>query len=92
MIKKSICSLLVVIGIIFGITGCASFSRGVKDVTSDLSGGINRVVEVYDYTGNKIKVYEGKIDIANVDGNKVKFDINGKRYIIYNAIVIVEEQ
>jgi hypothetical protein len=36
--------------------------------------------------------YKGKFDISeNSDGTKVKFDINGKRVMIYNAIVIVEE-
>ena len=40
-----------------------------------------------------IKRYEGKFDVK-IDqyGNKVKFDINGKRVLIYNAIVIIEER
>ena len=73
-------------------TGCASWERGVKDFTSDFSGGLDRTVEVYDYSGNLLKTYEGRIDIEYTEtGNEVKFDLNGKRKIIYNAIVIVEE-
>ena len=48
---------------------------------------------MYDHNGNLLKVYEGKIDVeANDYGNKVKFDLDGKRIIINNAIVIIEEK
>ena len=74
------------------LTGCASLERGIKDVTSDLSGGLNRTVEVYDYSGNLLKTYEGKLDVQYTEtGGKVLFDMDGKRTAIYNAIVIVEE-
>lgn len=93
-------SVKIIAGIIFAIvlslsiTGCASLERWGKDISSDVGGGLSRTVEVYDYSGNLIKTYSGKIDIesnANEE-NKVKFDVDDKRYIIYNAIVIVEEQ
>jgi hypothetical protein len=39
------------------------------------------------------KRYEGKFDVqADKYGNKIKFDINGKRVLIYNATVIVAEK
>ena len=69
---------------------CSSFNRKIKDTTSDFGGGLNRTITIYDYNGNIIKTYEGKCDIEESE-NKVLFDINGKRTIIYNAIVIAEE-
>ena len=90
--KKKIAGALIVLGLAISCTGCASWSRELKTIGSDLSGGLYRTVEVYDYSGNLLKTYEGKIDIAESDGGKVLFDMNGDRISIYNAIVIVEEK
>lgn len=69
------------------------FWKTVKDVDSELSGGLNRTLLVYDYNGDLIKTYTGKIDIEASDvSGKVKFDMDGKRTIIYGGIVIVDEQ
>lgn len=78
---------------LFFLQGCGeSFDRGVKDIQSDLGGGLDRICYVYSYDGQLLTQYEGKFDIKNNDsGTQVKFDLNGKRTIIYNAIVIVEE-
>lgn len=95
MAKKIIAGMILTFILTFGLTGCASFERWGKDVSSDFSGGLDRTVEVYDYAGNLLKIYEGQIDLATTtegESGKVKFDLNGKRYIIYNAIVIVEEK
>lgn len=86
--------LIAVIGFIIMavlLTGCKSWQRAVKDWESSIAG-LNRTVTVYDNNGDIIKTYQGKIDVeTNEYGNKVKFEVNGKRVIIYNAIVIVEE-
>ena len=92
MKKKLLVFSAVAVIAMLSITGCASFERGVKDAASDITGGLNRTVTVYDYDGNVIKTYEGKIDISESDGGKVKFDLNGKRTIIYGGIVIVDEE
>ena len=92
MKKKIVLTLSMLSLSIIMFTGCASWDRGIKDIGSDLSGGLYRTVEVYDYSGNLLKTYEGKLDIEYSDNGEVKFDMNGKRYILYNAIVIVEEQ
>ncbi len=92
MKKKLILFGVIAATIALGVTGCASFKRGVKDTVSDIGGGLHRTVTVYDYDGNVIKTYEGKIDIGESDGGKVKFDLNGKRTIIYGGIVIVDEE
>lgn len=71
----------------------ASGQRTLKTLGSDTSGGIERTVEVYDQQGHLIKEYEGKLDVeTNEYGNKVLFDLDGKRTIIYNATVIVQER
>ena len=69
----------------------ASVQRKIKSISSDYSGGLERTVTVYDYNSNIIKQYEGKIDIEESSTDKVKFDLDGKRYIIYGGIVIVDE-
>lgn len=71
----------------------ASVQRTFKNIESEYSNGLDRVVTVYDYNGNEITSYEGKIDVENSDSDgKVKFDLNGKRTIIYGGIVVVQEK
>lgn len=74
-----------------GLSRCASCSRVAKTVSSDVSGGMQRTVEVYTNTGELLTTYEGKIDIQYED-NRTLFDLDGKRYTINGGIVIVEEQ
>lgn len=77
----------------FGLSGCGeSFQRSIKTFKSEYAGGLNRTVRVFSSSGELIESYEGRLDVeANEYGNKVLFDLNGKRVIIYNATVIVEE-
>lgn len=74
--------------------GCTeSFQRELKSMTSEYTGGLNRVATVYSADGQEIRRYEGRFDVQSSEfGNKVLFDVDGKRVIIYNAVVIVEEQ
>lgn len=75
------------------LSGCESASLEIKTAQSDLTGGLDRVITVYDNTGNVLKSYEGKTDIEDGEySGKVLFDLNGKRIVIYNAIVIAEEK
>ena len=70
----------------------ASVQRTLKSINSEYAGGLDRTVTVYDYSGNKITSYTGKIDVEDSEtGGKVKFDLDGKRTIIYGGIVIVQE-
>ena len=91
MKKKILAGIGIIFALTIGLTGCASLERWGKDISSDVSGGLDRTVEVYDYSGNLLKEYSGKIDLESNEEGKVKFDLDGKRYIIYNAIVVVEE-
>lgn len=74
-------------------TGCGeSWERTVKDLDSEYTGGLNRTITVYDQNGQAIKQYKGKVDIRDSEyGNKVLFDLDGKRVVIYNAVVVAEE-
>ena len=91
--KKLLVLGTICLGAITCLTGCASWNRMTKSISSDLDGGLDRVVEVYDNNGNLLKTYEGKIDVQDTEyGNKVLFDLNGDRVVIYNATVIVEEK
>lgn len=94
-LKKFILIGVTGITILFN-TGCASCERIGKNLSSEFNNGLNRSVYVYDMTGNLIKTYKGKIDIEETEAeNKVKFDITdnqNQRIMIYNAIVIVEEE
>lgn len=74
-------------------TGCASCERGLKSCNSDLNGGLHRTLNVYSLDGQLLATYEGKIDIDdNANNNSIMFELNGKRYVYYNAIIEVIEK
>lgn len=89
--KKILIVLTLVL--LFGFTSCESCSRSMKSLRSDVGGGLNRTISVYDYNGKLIKSWTGKFDVAeNPNKNQVYFDNqNGKRVIIDGGIIINEE-
>lgn len=61
-------------------------ARAQKSFESETAGGLYRVVTVYDMEGDQLAEYKGKFDIEEIYEEgvvKVKFDMNGKRHIIY---------
>lgn len=95
-LKKTGLIVLAVIVIILAIIGGvflmrSSTQRAIKDLQSEYTGGLNRTVNVYSYNGEKLATYNGKIDLAEHSDGTVKFDLNGKRYMYYNAVVEVIE-
>lgn len=90
-IAITIATILIAAGIIVGgllwFKYSASGQRALIDQKSNLSGGIERTINVYTANGDTIATYTGKIDIADADGGYVKFDFEGKRYIYYNCFV-----
>ena len=85
---------LIIGAMLIGVTLFASSSsvkRNVKSVTSDLGGGLERTVTLYDYTGKKIERWTGKFDVSESE-NEVYFDVDGKRVIIHGGIVVNEEK
>lgn len=67
--------------------------RALKTQQSNLNGGIERRVLVYDVSGNVIADYQGKFDIE-YDNDRILFDDEeGLRHIIYypTGTVIIDE-
>ena len=82
---------VLVIGLLALIFSGANFQRTLKSWKSNYTGGLYRIVSVYDYNGNLLREYgPAMIDISESE-NETFFDYNGNRIIIHNAIVIVEE-
>jgi len=88
--KKKLIAIMMAL-LMLALGGCASISRGWKDLKSDLNGGMERIVTVYTADGEVLKTYEGKIDMASTEGGIVKFDLNGQRIMYYNCYVEVIE-
>lgn len=59
---------------------------------SDINEEIYRTVNIYSYDGDLIATYEGKIDIDNNTNGSVELDLDGKRYVYYDAIIEVIEK
>ena len=76
-------------------TTSASGQRALKDQQSNLSGGIERTVSVYDINGEIIEQYTGRFDIETDRNSYILFDDEqGKRHMIYytTATIIIDEQ
>ena len=86
--------LLILIGFLSGalLCGCASLERAQKSWSSDMNGGLERTINIYALDGKLIATYEGKIDIDDNSNGSVMFDLTGKRYVYYNAIIEVIEK
>lgn len=83
--------IILVIGLLILMFSGANFQRTIKSWRSNYTGGLYRIVSVYDYNGNLLREYgPAMIDISDSE-NETFFDYNGNRVVIHNAIVIVEE-
>jgi len=68
-----------------------SVKRFSKGMESNLGGGLKRIVTLYDYHGQVIKQWYGKIDISE-STEEADFIVDGRRIIIHGGIVVVEEE
>ena len=74
------------------VTGCTgSQERGIKNIKSNWTGGLNRTITLYNYNGKAVRTWEGKIDMSE-SVNETDFIVNGKRVIIHGGIVVAEEK
>ena len=92
---NSILIIIIIAALVIGLLALtfsgANFQRTIKSWKSNYTGGLYRIVSVYDYNGNLLREYgPAMIDISESE-NETFFDYNGNRIIIHNAIVIVEE-
>ena len=85
-------AVLITIILVSGfLSGCSSWSRMGKSISSDMKGGLNRTVTLYDYNSEEIRHWSGKFDVSESE-NEVYFDDqNGKRIIIHGGIIVNEE-
>lgn len=92
--KKKVIAItlwVVMILCILFVGGCSSCDRFGKSCASEFDDGLDRTVNVYSYDGKLIATYEGKLDLQENE-SKVLFDLDGKRYVYYNAVVEVIEK
>ena len=90
-ILRTIFIVAIALVMLFG-SSCASCERWQKDCQSEMNNGVYRIVRIYDYEGDLIAEYEGKIDIEDNSGTYALFHLDGKRYMYYNAIIEVIEK
>lgn len=79
--------IIIIVVLFLFSSGCSSCQRAWVDLKSDMSGGLNRTINVYTANGDLIAQYKGKIDLEMNEGGYIKFDFEGKRYIYYNCFV-----
>lgn len=68
--------------------------RAFKSQESNLGGGLEREINVYDMEGDLIATYSGKFDVTH-DNSRILFDDeNGKRHTIYysTGTVTIDEK
>ena len=90
MEKRIIAATFICMLLIGSLCGCASFQRGMKSIGSNITGGLDRTVTVYSYDGKKLGEWSGKFDVSSSE-QETFFDIDGKRVILQNGIIINEE-
>lgn len=94
VVVTALALVIIIAGTIWYYNGTESGKREIKDWKSNTSGGITRIVTVYDINGKVISKYEGKFDVE-YDSDRIKFDDEeGKRHIIYysTGTVIIDEK
>lgn len=89
-----IISIIILALMLWWFNNTAAGKRAFKTQESNFSDGIERIVKVYDATGNLITEYDGKFDITYDDDRILFDDENGKRHIVYypTGTVIIDEK
>ena len=93
--KKAMIITVIICVILFGgafVFNTASGQRKIKSWCSEIDGGLERTVTVYDYNGKEIRHWTGKFDVSASENETYFDDENGKRVVILGGIVINEEQ
>lgn len=90
MKKRIIAAIFTCMLLVGSLCGCAGFQRSMKSIGSDITGGLDRTVTVYSYDGKKLGEWSGKFDVSSSE-QETFFDIDGKRVILQNGIIINEE-
>ena len=91
-----VCSLIVAaifFGMAFYYNGTEAGKRAFHTQDSELQGGLDRSVRVYDVQGDLIYEFEGRFDVDYDDDRVIFDDENGNRHVIYYSVatVVIEE-
>ena len=76
---------------IFAMSSCGSCKRFIKDTETNIKAGTERTATLYDYNGNAIRKWEGKIDMSE-SHTETYLLVGEKRIIIHGGIMVVEEK
>lgn len=87
--KKLVIVAVLVVSVL-SLGGCAWGESVMKDFESDTQK-LNRTVELYDYSGNLIKTWEGEMRIESEFSQSCSFIIDGQRTTINGGIIITQE-
>lgn len=93
-IVTAVLAILLCGGLLWYLYGTEAGKRAIKSFDSNVSGGIERTVTVYDVESDVIVTYSGKFDVE-YDSERILFDDeNGKRHVIYyrTGTVIIDEK
>lgn len=90
--KKKVISLLLIGAIGFSFVGCSSVGRMSKSFESNTKG-LHRVVKVLAMDGTVVETYESKsMLVTDGDGGTITLDFDGRRVVLCNSQVIIEEK
>ena len=88
--KKMMLVAVVLLSVV--LAGCTgSQQRGLKSFKSNVVGGLDRTVTLYDYNGKVVRSWSGKIDISDSQ-LETDFLVDGKRVIVHGGITVIEEK
>lgn len=98
--KRYIFILFTALALCLSLAGCTGKQkRSVKSFKSNMTGGLNRTVTLYDYNGKEIQKWSGKIDLSESEREtdflltaKGPEGFETKRIIVHGGITVIEEQ
>lgn len=88
-----VCAAALTAFCLWSLYGTESGKRSIKSFESNVSGGVERTVTVYDMDGDVIATYSGKFDVDYTDERILFDDEDGKRHVIYfkSGTVVIDE-
>lgn len=92
VIAIGVCAALLA-GMLFYYNRTESGRRAYHTQESNLTGGLNRTVRVYDVNGELIVEYSGQFDVDHDESRILFDDENGNRHVIYYSVatVVIDE-
>ena len=80
----------IIVAFVFMLLNTGRMQRTTKSIKSNIMGGVQRTATLYDYSGNVIKRWSGKIDMSDSE-RETDFIVDGNRVIIHGGIAVIED-